>query len=271
MSSTPSRPLPPFSPASPYARPPPTSPHRRAPQLAILKSNVLALCFLVLLRLSPFYFSYRAVAFRTLGLSRDIVNGFETVVVTLLAWNAFAAARKLGASGGIAAGATLTASSSGRSLRSTPMSNKGSPKVRSPRAQARWLRPHSLTALRTSSPAAVQIRPAPASPSPLSLASSVSSTPTSSLRSSTSKPRFSLPASASPPSTPTAGGGRTLKQSLNSPPHAPSPLGGSTSSYRGSPLARSDGANDDIRPVHVHKMRASLGASAGGLNDSLRR
>lgn len=128
--STPSRPLPPFSPASPYARPPPTSPHRRAPLLAILKTNVLALFFLVLLRLSPFYYSYRALAFRTLGLSRDVVNGFETVVITLLVWNAFSAARKLRASGGIAAGATLPASSASRSMRSTPMSNKGSPKVR---------------------------------------------------------------------------------------------------------------------------------------------
>lgn len=136
--STPSRPLPPFSPASPYARPPPLSPHRRAPLLSVLKTNVVALFFLVLLRLSPFYFPYRALAFRTLGLSRDVVNGFETVVVTLFVWNAFAAGRKLRASGGIAAGATLPASSVSRSMRSTPLSNKGSPKVREP-WRAGWL------------------------------------------------------------------------------------------------------------------------------------
>jgi hypothetical protein len=128
----PTRPLPPFSPASPYSRPPPTSPHRRAPLLTILKTNVLALLFLAALRLSPFYFPYRLFFLRTVGLSRDWLNAGETVVITLLVWNAFSAGRKLKASGGLVAGATLSGSAVGRTggLRGTPMTNKGSPKVR---------------------------------------------------------------------------------------------------------------------------------------------
>lgn len=293
----PSRPLPPFSPASPFSRPPPTSAHRRAPLLQILKTNVLALLALVLVRLSPFYGHYRTFALRSAGLSRDWVNAGETVVVTLLVWNALAAGRKLRASGGLAAGPTLPASAVGRGqqLRGTPMSNKGSPKVRRllrrelaglARERTRALTtPSSPLALRPRPPPHLQIRPAPASPSPLSLSSSVSS-PSPSLRASTVKPRFSLPASASPPSTPAASGTRTLKQSLNSnsPPHASSPpASGSfagSASFRGSPLARSDGATaggggggggkTDVSPVKVWKLRHSLGASGLAGDSSLR-